>query len=359
MHSTSGACIRGVQRVELARVARALDQQPGHALLGGGEGGLEVRPARDLPRDIAVQPAEEGAQPPDMAQRLPVAGAVHQPRRLAPGLGRETHEGLAQRHAVPAGEAGQPADAGVQQVAVGRVRHRFGLHRGVDGHPLRVLLLHRAAPDRRGDGHGQHGLQPLGADAPAPARHGGAVERQPVAEPGLAAERLEVRALDPLGADLLVREALGVLQQVQPGHQPRRQAGPPDLGVERAESGIQRGPVDQRGEAQQFVARVEDVRQAAAEQVLVAVLGRALRAHRVVLACTSAEGITAARRREFPACTGARNRKLFAPPGPKAGENGYLPPARNPQIACAAGILHGRLALPGQTRAAFVAFSKA
>jgi hypothetical protein len=117
--------LRGVQRVELARVARALDQQPGHALLGGGEGGLEVRPARDLPRDIAVQPAEEGAQPPDMAQRLPVAGAVHQPRRLAPGLGGQPHEGLAQRHAVPAGEAGQPADAGVQQVAVGRVRHRF------------------------------------------------------------------------------------------------------------------------------------------------------------------------------------------------------------------------------------------
>jgi hypothetical protein len=218
------------------------------------------------------------------------------------------------------------------------------LHRGVDGHAPRVRLAHGAAPHRRGDGLGQQRLQALGPDAPAPTGHRGAVQRQAVAEPGLAAEGLEVRVLDPLGADLLVREALGVLQQVQPRHQPRRQAGAPGLGVERAEGGIQRGPVDQRGEAEQLVARVEDAGQAAAEQVLIAVLGRAFRAHRVVLACTPGEGITAARRREFPACAGARNRKLFAPPGPEAGENEYLPLSRNPRIACAAGILHGRRA---------------
>ena len=67
------------------------------------EGGREVRPAGELAVDVAVQSAEEDAQPPDVAQRLRVAGAVHQPRRLAPGVGREAHEGLAQRHAVPAG----------------------------------------------------------------------------------------------------------------------------------------------------------------------------------------------------------------------------------------------------------------
>jgi hypothetical protein len=310
--------------------------------LRGGEGGLQVGPAGELAADIAVQPAEEGAQAPDVAQRLPVARAVHQPRRPAPGLGGEAHEGLAQPHAVPAGEAGEPADAGVQQVAVGRVRHRLGLHRGVDGHPLRVALRHGAAPDRRGDALGQRCLQPLGADAVAPARHRGAIQRQAMPEPGLAAERLEVRVLDPLGADLLVGEPLGVLQQVQPGHQPRRQAGPPGLGVERAEGGLQRGPVDQRGEAQQLVARVEDVGQAAAEQVFIPILGRAPRAHRIVLACTPGEGITAARRREFPACAGARNRKLFGSPGPEAGESEYLPPARNPQITAGSGILHGR-----------------
>src|SRR3712207_7812421 len=46
-----------------------------------------------------------------------------------------------------------------------RSRHRFGLHRGVDGHPLRVLLRHGAGALRRGDGLGQQRFDTLGADA--------------------------------------------------------------------------------------------------------------------------------------------------------------------------------------------------
>jgi hypothetical protein len=232
-------------------------------------------------------------------------------------------------------------------MTVGRVRHRLGLHRGVDGDAPGMRLRHGADALRRGDGLGQHGFQPLRADAVAPARHRGAVEREAMLEPGLAAEGLEVGVLHPLGADLLVREPLRVLQQVQPGQQPRRQAGAPGLGVERAESGIQRGPVDQRGEAQQFVARVEHVRQAAAEQVLA--LGRPagdLGAHRVVLRRIRRQGITASRRREFPTRTGARNRKLFTPSRPKAGEIEYLALPRSPQFTWGSGILHGRLAVP-------------
>jgi hypothetical protein len=59
-------------------------------LPGGGEGGRQVGPAGDLAGDIPVQPAEEGAEPPDVAQRLPVAGPVHwlhnalSPRRRVP-----------------------------------------------------------------------------------------------------------------------------------------------------------------------------------------------------------------------------------------------------------------------------------
>jgi hypothetical protein len=169
-----------------------------------------------------------------------------------------------------------------------------------------------------------------------------AVERQAVAEPGLAAEGLEVRVLHPLGAGLLVREPLGVLQQVQPGHQARRQARPPGLGIERAEGGIQRGPVDQGGEAEQLVARVEDVGQAAAEQVFIPILGRAPRAHRVVLRRVSGERITPGGPGEFPTCSRVRNRKLFGSPGPEAGEDEYLPPPRDPQITSGSGVLHGR-----------------
>jgi hypothetical protein len=163
-----------------------------------------------------VRSAEEGAQPPDVAQRLLVAGAAHQPRRLAPGVGREAHEGLAQRHAVPAGEAGEPAHAGVQQMTVGRVRHRLGLHRGADGGAPGMRLRHGADALRRGDGLGQHGFRPLRADAVAPARHRGAVEREAMPEPGLAAEGLEVGVLHPLGADLLVESPFACFSRCSP-----------------------------------------------------------------------------------------------------------------------------------------------
>src|SRR3712207_3116106 len=91
------------------------------------------------------------------------------------------------------------------------------------------------------------------------------------------------------------------------------------------------GPVDQRGEAEQLVARVEDAGQAAAEQVFIPILGRAPRAHRVVLRRVSGQRITPGGRGEFPTRTRVRNRKLFGSPGPRAGENEYLPPPRNPR----------------------------
>src|SRR3712207_8654743 len=58
------------------------------------------------------------------------------------------------------------------------------------------------------------------------------------------------------------------------------------------------GPVDQRGEAEQLVARVEDAGQAAAEQVFIPILGRAPRAHRVVLRRVSGQRITPGRSEE-------------------------------------------------------------
>lgn len=45
-------------------------------------------------------------------------------------------------------------------------------------------------------------------------------------EMSLAAERLKVRVLQPGGTGLVIREPLHVLEQMQPRHQPRRQAGP-------------------------------------------------------------------------------------------------------------------------------------
>ena len=84
---------------------------------------------------------------------------------------------------------------------------------------------------RGGQALGQQHLQPLGPDALAPARHRGAVERQGVPEVDLAAEQLDVGAVEVAGADRLVGQAVHVLEQVQPDHQPRRQAGPADRSV--------------------------------------------------------------------------------------------------------------------------------
>ena len=57
------------------------------------------------------------------------------------------------------------------------------------------------------------------ADAPAPDRHRGAIQRQLGLEIGLAAEELEIRVFDPLRADLIVRDSARVLEQMQPDHQ--------------------------------------------------------------------------------------------------------------------------------------------
>jgi hypothetical protein len=59
----------------------------------------------------------------------------------------------------------------LQEFAVGRVRHRLGLHRGVDGDAAQMLLRHRAATACGVQALDQQRLHPLGADALAPARH--------------------------------------------------------------------------------------------------------------------------------------------------------------------------------------------
>src|SRR5688500_9586779 len=105
-----------------------------------------------------------------------------------------------------------------------------------------------AAPARSacgGERLGEEQLEPLGADALAPACHRGAVERHGVLEVGLAAEELDVRAVEEARAGGLVREAVHVFDQVQPDHEAGRQPGPAALAVERAEAGCEAPPVDE------------------------------------------------------------------------------------------------------------------
>ena len=52
--------------------------------------------------------------------------------------------GLSQPYSVPAGEAIEPLDRGMQQLGVGRKRDGLGLHGGVDRDPLEVPRAQRA-----------------------------------------------------------------------------------------------------------------------------------------------------------------------------------------------------------------------
>jgi hypothetical protein len=197
-----------------------------------------------------------------------VAAAVQQPRRLAPGVARDARVGLAQRHALPAGEVGDALDGAQHQMAVGGIGDGLGLHGGVDGHALHRGRLGGAAVERDGQRVGEQGLQPLGADALAPAGHGAAVERQAVLKEPLAAEGLEIRVLHPGGADRLVGEPLHVLEDVQPRHQPGRQTGPADLIDEGLAAGrVELRPVDAPAQLQQLMAGVEDRLEGLAEHV--------------------------------------------------------------------------------------------
>jgi hypothetical protein len=71
--------------------------------------------AGNLARDVAREPAEPGAHAADHAVGLAVAATMDQLRDLAPGAGGDARVGLAQRDAVPAGEAAEDLDAAMQR----------------------------------------------------------------------------------------------------------------------------------------------------------------------------------------------------------------------------------------------------
>jgi len=146
--------------------------------------------------------------------------------------------------------------------------HRLRLHRRVEGHALELLRRDNAAIETRRDRRLEQNLHAAGADPLAPARHRGAVDRQFMLEVIKAAEMLVVRVLHPARAHHLVRQVEDVLQEVQPDHQPRRQPRPSDLRVERPERRLEHPPVDHLRQPDQLVARIDDVAQAGAEQVI-------------------------------------------------------------------------------------------
>ena len=154
------------------------------------------------------------------------------------------------------------------------MRDRFGLRRRVDGDALHLRLIDGLRPHGCRQRFRKQHFELVGADAPAPDRHRGAVKRQLGLKIGLSAEKLEIGVFDPLRADLLIRNPAGMFEKMQPDHQPRRQPRTALLGVKGAEGFIEAPPVDQSSQPHQLVAHVDHVVEPVAEHVRFALSGR-------------------------------------------------------------------------------------
>jgi len=89
-----------------------------------------------------------------------------------------------------------------------------------------------------------------------------------MAEELFAAEILEIRVFHPTGAQLLVRQVERMLEDRQPGHQPRWRWWHAGVGIDRAEAPLQKRLVDRLRQPHQFERHVDDLIQTGMEQVL-------------------------------------------------------------------------------------------
>ena len=235
----------------------------------------ESRIARDLAVDVADQPAEPGAQELEFS-----VGALELMRMgIAPGHDRrplgEPEIALAQRDAVSLGEGDQLLDRPVGQPRVGRVRNRLRLDGRVDRDPFKIL-----GGECPGLGGNRQALldqrrKALLAEPLAPAGERRTIEPQLVPEHRFAAEELEVRVLDPAGAQGLVAQRMHVLQDQEPGHQPDRQRRMAGAGlVDPAELPIEETPIDPLRQPHQRMAHVDDLVQRRPEQLLLTIIPR-------------------------------------------------------------------------------------
>src|SRR5262249_8518072 len=142
----------------------------------------------------------------------------------------------------------------------------------------------------------------------APARERRAMKRKLVTKPPFPTEVLEIRVLHPLLAQRLVGEVVHMLENEQPGHQPRRQRQlPGSHPTHRAEASRQKVPIDLPRQPHQRMAKVDDLLEKRAKQGVLAIVARL--AHRSPpTANLAVEGITDHPNRESqtakkPACT--------------------------------------------------------
>ncbi len=268
--------LRRVQGIDLlAAPAMVLVADLDRQIEEWGEARREFGMALDLAMDVADHPAEPGAQEPQrLAGALVLMGMAVAPDHDGGALG-DPEITLPQPDALSPGKRDQLDQRPMRQPGIGGVGDRFRLHRRIHRHPLEV-------PGRDGAGlvgHRQALLdqsnQLVFTKPLAPTSQRAALEGQLVAEAQLAAEVLVVGVLHPARAQHLVGEVLGMLEDEEAGHQPRRQTRLAGASrAHRGEAAIEKLPVDLVGKPHQRVLQVDDLIQRRPQQVPLAIVSR-------------------------------------------------------------------------------------
>jgi hypothetical protein len=266
-----------MQRIDLrSALAMILEADLGREIEQRVEARLKVGPVGNLAANIADDAAEARAQelqrPPHPLELMRVGVTPdHDGRPLT-----DAQIALAQRHTLGLGEADQLLQGPMHQPRIRRMRDGLGLHGRVHDDSFQVLRLDRAGLVRDREALLDQRHERLLAQPLPPACQRRAVEGELVAEAQRAAEVvLVIGILEPARAQRLVREVVHVLQDEEPGHEPRQQTGMArPRRTDRSKALIEKAPIDLACEPRQRVTQIDDLIQRGPQQILLPLVAR-------------------------------------------------------------------------------------
>src|SRR6266480_6239798 len=229
--------------------------------------------------DLAANVTDDAAKPRAQKLQFPPRAFELVGMRVAPhhdgGTFGQAQIALAQLNALALGQLHQLLDRAMGEPGVGRMRDRLLLYSGIYRNPFEIFGVDRPYAV----GHRQALLQQRGdlllTQPLAPARQRRAIKWQLVPEHHLPAEVLEIWVLHPSLAQRLVGEVVHMLENEQPGYQPGRQRRlPRSQPTHRAEPSRQKLPIDRPRQPHQRMAKVDDLLEKRAKQVVLAIVAR-------------------------------------------------------------------------------------
>src|SRR5262249_21745057 len=281
------------ERVDLwSRLTLLLMSNPQREIEHGAKGVFE----RCVALDLAANVTDDAAKPRTQKLQFPPRAFELVCMRVAPhhdgGALGQAQIALAQLNALALGQLHQLLDRAMGKPGVGRMRDRLLLHSSIYRDSFEIFGV-----DRPGAvGHREALLQQRGdlflTQPLAPARERRAIKWQLVLEHHFPTEVLEIRVLHPSLAQRLVGEVVHMLENEQPGYQPRRQRRlARSHPTHRAEASRQKVPIDLPRQPHQRMAKGDERPERRAKQVVLAIVARL--AHRSPpTANLAVEGIT-------------------------------------------------------------------